>query len=55
MDYAKINSTYYCGIDLHARSMYVCVMDNAGEIQIIEISKTTSRCCWTRWLPIESV
>ncbi len=22
---------YYCGIDLHARSMYVCVLDQAGE------------------------
>ena len=28
MDYATINSTYYCGIDLHARSMYVCVNDD---------------------------
>lgn len=23
---------YYCGIDLHARSMYVCVLDSQGEI-----------------------
>src|SRR5262249_61241352 len=23
---------YYCGIDLHARSMYVCVLDWQGEI-----------------------
>jgi transposase len=23
---------YYCGIDLHARSMYVCVLDQQGEI-----------------------
>src|ERR687897_949978 len=22
----------YCGIDLHARSMYVCILDQAGEI-----------------------
>ena len=22
---------HYCGIDLHARSMYVCVLDDAGE------------------------
>jgi transposase len=34
MDYATIRSTYYCGIDLHARSMYVCVMDNAGKIHV---------------------
>ena len=23
---------YYCGIDLHARSMYVCILDQQGEI-----------------------
>src|SRR6185436_8495943 len=22
---------YYCGVDLHARTMYVCVLDQAGE------------------------
>src|SRR5271157_3918864 len=21
---------YYCGIDLHARSMYICILDQAG-------------------------
>jgi len=23
---------FYCGIDLHARSMYLCIMDRAGEV-----------------------
>jgi len=23
---------YYCGIDLHARTMYLCVLDAAGEV-----------------------
>ena len=23
---------FYCGIDLHARSMFVCIMDHAGEV-----------------------
>ena len=23
---------FYCGIDLHARSMYVCIVNHAGEI-----------------------
>ena len=23
---------YYCGIDLHARSMYLCILDPQGEI-----------------------
>jgi transposase len=25
---------YYCGIDLHARTMYVCIIDQAGTIQV---------------------
>jgi transposase len=25
---------YYCGIDLHARRMYVCIMDHAGNILV---------------------
>lgn len=25
---------YFCGIDLHARSMYVCILDQAGNILI---------------------
>ncbi len=33
MEYAKITSDYCCGIDLHASSMYVCIMDRAGQIQ----------------------
>lgn len=24
---------FYCGIDLHARTMYVCIIDQAGEVQ----------------------
>jgi len=25
---------HYCGIDLHARSMYVCILDQAGEVRL---------------------
>ena len=25
---------YYCGIDLHARSMYVCILDTAGTVLV---------------------
>ena len=25
---------YYCGIDLHARRMYVCILDSSGEILV---------------------
>jgi hypothetical protein len=24
----------YCGIDLHARTMYVCILDHKGEILV---------------------
>ena len=29
--YAKQHN-YYCGIDLHARTMYVCVLDSTGQV-----------------------
>jgi transposase len=32
MRYAQINSNFVCGIDLHARQMYACVMNRTGEI-----------------------
>jgi transposase len=32
MPFAQIQSEYYCGIDLHARNMYVCVMNQEGKI-----------------------
>src|SRR5712691_8797323 len=25
---------FYCGIDLHARTMYMCILDQAGEIRL---------------------
>lgn len=25
---------YYCGIDLHARKMYVCVLNQQGNVQL---------------------
>ena len=31
---------YYCGIDLHARKMYVCIIDNTGKIHLHENFKT---------------
>lgn len=32
MEYATIDTDYFCGIDLHARTMYVCIMDKMGEV-----------------------
>jgi len=31
MRYAQINSKYVCGIELHAREMYACVMNEKAE------------------------
>ena len=27
---------HYCGIDLHARTMYLCILDQAGEILLYQ-------------------
>ena len=26
--------TYYCGIDLHGKTMYVCILDGAGQVLV---------------------
>jgi hypothetical protein len=26
--------TYYCGIDLHVKTMYICVLDSAGQVLV---------------------
>ncbi len=32
---------FYCGIDLHARSMYVCILSHNGEILVHRNMKAT--------------
>jgi predicted NBD/HSP70 family sugar kinase len=32
---------YYCGVDLHARNLYVCIIDPKGEI--VKCRKLSSR------------
>ena|GEM_PF-1087526 len=34
------NHKYYCGIDLHARKMYVCILNNSGKIVMHKNIKT---------------
>ena len=34
MNFYTQQHRYYCGIDLHARSMYVCIVDTAGTIVV---------------------
>jgi transposase len=32
MELVKINSKYYCGVDLHDKNMYLCITNKEGEI-----------------------
>ena len=25
---------FYCGVDLHARSMYLCILDHSGQVVV---------------------
>ncbi len=34
MQYANVNKKYYCGIDLHAKNSYICIMNKNGRILI---------------------
>ena len=34
MELATINTEYVCGVDLHSRAMYICVMDQKGNIKL---------------------
>ena len=34
MNFHQIDTTYYCGIDLHSKSMYVCIMNKEGKIHL---------------------
>jgi len=34
MKYYKTTTKYNCGIDLHTRQMYICVMDRGGNILV---------------------
>lgn len=40
MTYLKVLAQYYCGIDLHKERMYVCIMDQLGNILLHENMKT---------------
>ena len=43
MDFVKLNTQYYCGIDLHANSMYICVMNKEGDILLHRNLRTEFR------------
>ena len=39
------NHPFYCGIDLHARTMYVCILNQDGEI-VVHRNMSTSPEAW---------
>jgi len=40
MNFYKKLHQYYCGIDLHARKMYVCIIDQQGKVKLHQNIKT---------------
>ena len=32
METRQIEATYYCGVDMHSRTSYICVLNRIGEI-----------------------
>jgi len=41
MNFYTRQHKHYCGIDLHARSMYVCILDQAGTVLVHKNLLTT--------------
>ena len=40
MKFYTKNHKFYCGIDLHARSMYICILDAEGRVMVHKDIKT---------------
>ena len=34
---------HYCGIDLHARTMYICILDAAGDVLLHQNYKSSPK------------
>ena len=34
METKKIEATFYCGVDMHAKTSYLCILDQVGDIQL---------------------
>ena len=41
MNFYTQQHKHYCGIDLHARSLYVCILDQAGTVLVHKNLATT--------------
>jgi hypothetical protein len=44
MNFYSEQHKYYCGIDLHAKKMYVCIMNQLGKVIIHKNIKATPDC-----------
>jgi hypothetical protein len=42
MNFYTRQHKHYCGIDLHAKAMYICILDQAGTIVVHKNLPTTS-------------
>jgi len=42
MNFYHSTHRHYCGIDLHARSLYVCIVDQQGEVLLHKEIKARS-------------
>jgi hypothetical protein len=45
MRFYNTQHPFYCGIDLHARTMYVCILDQRGEFLVHRNMKTSPEAC----------
>ena len=43
MNFYTKQHKYYCGIDLHTKKMYVCILDEAGQIMLHKNIRTTGK------------
>jgi hypothetical protein len=51
MRFYKGHHQFYIGIDLHARTMYICVMNNEGSVLFHKNMATTPECLQNVILP----
>jgi len=51
MRFYNTQHPFYCGIDLHARAMYVCILNQAGETLLHRNMKATPEALLTALAP----
>ena len=41
MNFYKKQHNFYCGINLHAKNMYICIIDSYGNVKLHKNFKTS--------------